>query len=180
MPPAVFGEARPSMACLPQKDSPSSAAWARQGSVAGQNVHFQGKGKVAQSHLTLCDPVDHTVHGILQAGILVTIPFSRGPSDRGTEPRPPSLQSEPLGGCWAPGPTWVDLRSAASDGAQPQAESELALAPGSAWPPTRRAPRTPLPSLFGAPVPVGLRSQRLSPVLSVGGLLGRRGRGAFV
>ena len=129
------------MACLPQKDSPSSAAWARQGSVAGQNVHFQGKGKVAQSHLTLCDPVDHTVHGILQAGILVTIPFSRGPSDRGTEPRPPSLQSEPLGGCWAPGPMWVDLLSAASDGAQPQAESELALGPRLCL--AARAPRSP-------------------------------------
>ena len=28
------------------------------------------KGKVAQSRLTLCDPVDYTVHGILQARIL--------------------------------------------------------------------------------------------------------------
>ena len=38
------------------------------------------KVKVAQSCLTLCDPVDYTVHGILQARILewVTIPFSRG------------------------------------------------------------------------------------------------------
>ena len=38
--------------------------------------------KVAQSCLTLCDPMDYTVHGILQARILewVTFPFSRGSS----------------------------------------------------------------------------------------------------
>ena len=40
------------------------------------------KVKVAQSCLTLCDPMDYTVHGILQARILewVAIPFSRGSS----------------------------------------------------------------------------------------------------
>ena len=40
------------------------------------------KAKVAQSCLTLCDPMDYTVHGILQARILewVAIPFSRGSS----------------------------------------------------------------------------------------------------
>ena len=40
------------------------------------------KMKVAQSCLTLCDPMDYTVHGILQARILewVAIPFSRGSS----------------------------------------------------------------------------------------------------
>ena len=40
------------------------------------------KAKVAQSCLTLCDPVDYTVHGILQARILewVAFPFSRGSS----------------------------------------------------------------------------------------------------
>ena len=38
--------------------------------------------KVAQSCLTLCDPMDYTVHGILQARILkwVAIPFSKGSS----------------------------------------------------------------------------------------------------
>ena len=38
------------------------------------------KVKVAQSCPTLCDPVDYTVHGILQARILewVAFPFSRG------------------------------------------------------------------------------------------------------
>ena len=40
------------------------------------------KVKVAQWYLPLCDPVDYTVHGILQARILewVAIPFSRGSS----------------------------------------------------------------------------------------------------
>ena len=38
--------------------------------------------KVAQSCLTLCDPIDYTVNGILQARVLewVAIPFSRGSS----------------------------------------------------------------------------------------------------
>ena len=45
--------------------------------------HVKGtysKLKVAQSCLTLCDPMDYTVHGILQARILewVAFPFSRG------------------------------------------------------------------------------------------------------
>ena len=55
------------------------------------NMHFLGIAtkfvlknwmKVAQSCLTLCDPMDYTVHGILQARILewVAIPFSRGSS----------------------------------------------------------------------------------------------------
>ena len=40
------------------------------------------KVKVVQSCLTLCDPMDYTVHGILQARILewVAFPFSRGSS----------------------------------------------------------------------------------------------------
>ena len=40
------------------------------------------KMKVAQSCQSLCDPMDHTVHGILQARILewVAYPFSRGSS----------------------------------------------------------------------------------------------------
>ena len=38
------------------------------------------KVKVAQSSLTLCDPMNYTVHGILQARILewVDFPFSKG------------------------------------------------------------------------------------------------------
>ena len=40
------------------------------------------KVKIAQLYLTLCDPMDYTVHGILQARILewVAFPFSRGSS----------------------------------------------------------------------------------------------------
>ena len=40
------------------------------------------KVKVAQLCLTLCDPMDYTVHGILQARILewVAFPFFRGSS----------------------------------------------------------------------------------------------------
>ena len=64
---------------------------------------------VAQSCLTLCDPMDcslpgSSVHGILQARILewVAIPFSRNLPNAGTEPGYPALQadslpSEPLG-----------------------------------------------------------------------------------
>ena len=42
----------------------------------------QVKVKVAQSCPTLCNPMDYTVHGILQARILewVAVPFSRGSS----------------------------------------------------------------------------------------------------
>ena len=43
---------------------------------------FQVKVKVAQWCLTLCDPMDYTVHEILQTRILewVAVPFSRGSS----------------------------------------------------------------------------------------------------
>ena len=53
--------------------------------------------------LTLCNPMDcslpgSSVHGILQARILerVTIPFYRGSSDPGIEPRSPELQADSL------------------------------------------------------------------------------------
>ena len=38
--------------------------------------------KVTQSYLTLCDPMDYIVHGILQARVLewVAFPFSRSPA----------------------------------------------------------------------------------------------------
>ena len=50
--------------------------------------------RVAQSGLTLCDPMDYTVHGIFQAQILewVAIPFSRGSS----QPRSPALHADSL------------------------------------------------------------------------------------
>ena len=54
------------------------------------------KVKVKVIHLcpTLCDPMDYTIHGILQARILewVAFPFSRGSS----QPRSPTLQADSL------------------------------------------------------------------------------------
>ena len=56
------------------------------------------KVKVAQSCLTLCEPVDYTVHGILQASILewVVYSFSRESSQPKLEPRSPALQADSL------------------------------------------------------------------------------------
>ena len=58
---------------------------------------------VAQSYLTLCDPMDcnalgASVHGIFQARILewVVIPFSRGSSNLGIESGSPALQADSL------------------------------------------------------------------------------------
>ena len=55
------------------------------------------KVKVAQNCLTLYDPMDYTVHGILQARILewVAFPFSRG-SSQPRDPRSPPLQADSL------------------------------------------------------------------------------------
>ena len=52
--------------------------------------------KVSQSCPTLCDPVDYTVHGILQARILewVEVPFSR----RSSQPRNGTQVSHIAGG----------------------------------------------------------------------------------
>ena len=52
--------------------------------------------KVAQS--TLWDPMDYTVHGIVQARILewVAFPFSRGSSQPRDQARSPALQADSL------------------------------------------------------------------------------------
>ena len=57
---------------------------------------FIMKVKVAQSCLTLCDPMDYTCHGILQARILegLAFPFSRGSS----QPKDPTQVSRIVGG----------------------------------------------------------------------------------
>ena len=49
---------------------------------SGDDLFWIVKVKVTQSCPTLCDPMNYTVHGILQARILeqVAIPFSRGSS----------------------------------------------------------------------------------------------------
>ena len=59
---------------------------------------FHLKVKAAQSCLTLCNPMDCTVQGILQARILewVAFPFSGDIPSRGIEPRSPALQVDSL------------------------------------------------------------------------------------
>ena len=54
------------------------------------------KVKVTESCPTLCDPMDYTVHGILQARILewVAVPFSRGSS----QTKDPTQVSQIAGG----------------------------------------------------------------------------------
>ena len=56
----------------------------------------ESDGEVAQLYLTLCDPMDYTVHGIIQARILewVAVPFSRGSS----QPRDGTQVSHIAGG----------------------------------------------------------------------------------
>ena len=54
--------------------------------------------EVVQSCLTLCDPMEYTVHGILLARILewVAFLFFRGSPNPGIEPRFPTLQADSL------------------------------------------------------------------------------------
>ena len=61
-------------------------------------MNLSMKVKVAQSCLTLCNPMDFTVHGILQARILesVAFPFSRDLPNPGIKPI--SLTSPALAG----------------------------------------------------------------------------------
>ena len=57
------------------------------------------KVRIAQSCLTLCDPMDYTIHGILQAIRLewVAFPFSRGSS----QPKDQTQISHNAGGFFA-------------------------------------------------------------------------------
>ena len=52
------------------------------------------KVKVTQSYLTFCDPIDYTVHGILQARILewVAFPSPGNLPNPGIKPKSPTLQ----------------------------------------------------------------------------------------
>ena len=56
------------------------------------------KVKVAQLCLTLCDPMDYTVHVILQARIVewVAFPFSRGSSQPRDQTQVSALQADSL------------------------------------------------------------------------------------
>ena len=63
------------------------------------SVYFVGlKVKITQLCPTLCNPMDYTVHGILQTRILerVAFPFSKGSSNPGIEPRSLTLQADSL------------------------------------------------------------------------------------
>ena len=69
------------------------------------------KVKVAQPCLTLCDPVDYTVHGILQVRILewVAFPFSRESSQPRDQIQVRTQVSHVAGGfftSWATGGSW--------------------------------------------------------------------------
>ena len=73
--------------------------------VWGGHVHTaifksEVKVKATQSCPTLCDPMNYTVHGILQARMLewVTISFSRGSSNPGIKLQFPALQADFLPG----------------------------------------------------------------------------------
>ena len=68
-----------------------------------QVCESEGEVEITQSCPTLCDPMDYTIHGILQARILewVAILFSRrsSPGDLpnpAIEPRSPALQADSL------------------------------------------------------------------------------------
>ena len=67
---------------------------------ASISLFFQTRNEVAQSCPTLCDPMDYTVHGILQARVWewewVAFPFSRDLCDPGMEPGSPALQVDSL------------------------------------------------------------------------------------
>ena len=61
-------------------------------------VHALKTLKVKVTQSSLCDPIDYTVHGILQARILkwVALPFSKGSS----QPRDRTQLSHIAGGCF--------------------------------------------------------------------------------
>ena len=54
------------------------------------------KVKVTQSYPTLCDPMDYTVHGILQARIQESIPSPGDLPDPGIKPKSLTLQADSL------------------------------------------------------------------------------------
>ena len=58
----------------------------------------KSKVKVAQLYPTLCNPMDYTVHGILQAGVLewVAVPGPSGSSQARNRTRSPALQADSL------------------------------------------------------------------------------------
>ena len=81
----------PLVFCSLDMPSPFFGSWVPAGLTLAEG-ESEVEVKVAQSCLTLCDPMDCMVHGILQARILewVTVPFSRGSS----QPRSPTVQED--------------------------------------------------------------------------------------
>ena len=84
------------------------------------------KSSASQSCLTLCDPTDYRVHGLLQARTLewAAFPFSR---DLPNQPRSPALQTDslPVEPQGKPNYTKSDLTSVASILGRERAANEL-------------------------------------------------------
>ena len=78
----------------PPRSSPPTSCEGGRDSDWPRPLRYLVKVKVAQSCPTLCDPMNYTVHGILQARILEwgAVSFSRGSS----QPRSPTLQADSL------------------------------------------------------------------------------------
>ena len=83
---------------LPKDDSWKSECYQQVLWFTSGFMKVKVKVKVAQSCWTLCNPMDYTVHGILQARIMewVAFPFSRKSSNPRTKPRSPALQADSL------------------------------------------------------------------------------------
>ena len=67
----------------------------------GKEIHLyfvnnEREREVAQSCLTLCDPMDCIAHGITQARILEPFPSPGDLPNPGIEPRSPALQEDSL------------------------------------------------------------------------------------
>ena len=97
------------------------------------------KVKVSQSYLTLCNPMNYTVHGILQARILewVAFPFSRGSS----QPRDRTQVSHIAGGFFT---SWVTREALYCKKKKKKMISKLVdsiLLPGRSWEENRRENR---------------------------------------
>ena len=81
---------RPVLSCMTSRATRDRTPSPLTDVFASMRIHLiisECKVKVTQLCLSLCDPMDYTVHGILQARIVewVALPFSRGssqPSDR--------------------------------------------------------------------------------------------------
>ena len=79
----------------PNMEQLTSSKWARSTKLY---CRVKVKVHVSQLCLTLCDPMNYKVLGILQARILewVAFPFSKDLCNPGTEPRSPALQADSL------------------------------------------------------------------------------------